>query len=132
MRPGRPGTGSTGRRSRRGRDAGDRAGVDAEREGRQGEDRSQGRRAARAVSDRRVAAPGHGALDRRSRPRRELTRAHDACRRDLMNARHRVSKMLLRHGRVYPEAVDLDAGSTAAGWLPSSSASRCRRSRART
>ncbi len=33
---------------------------------------------------------------------RELTRAHDACRRDLMNARHRVSKMLLRHGRVYP------------------------------
>jgi transposase len=34
---------------------------------------------------------------------RELTRAHDACRRDLMNARHRVSKMLLRHGGVYPE-----------------------------
>lgn len=34
---------------------------------------------------------------------RELTRAHDACRRDLMNARHRVSKLLLRHGRVYPE-----------------------------
>jgi transposase len=32
---------------------------------------------------------------------RELIRAHDACRRDLMNARHRVSKMLLRHGRVY-------------------------------
>ncbi len=34
---------------------------------------------------------------------REVTRAHDACRRDLMNARHRVSKMLLRHGRVYPK-----------------------------
>lgn len=34
---------------------------------------------------------------------RELIRAHDACRRDLMNARHRVSKMLLRHGRVYPK-----------------------------
>jgi transposase len=33
---------------------------------------------------------------------RELMRAHDACRRDLMAARHRVSKMLLRHGRVYP------------------------------
>ena len=31
-------------------------------------------------------------------------RAHDACRRDLMTARHRVSKMLLRHGRVYPES----------------------------
>jgi transposase len=34
---------------------------------------------------------------------RDLMRAHDACRRDLMNARHRVSKMLLRHGRVYPK-----------------------------
>jgi len=34
---------------------------------------------------------------------REMTRRHDACRRDLMNARHRVSKMLLRHGRVYPK-----------------------------
>jgi transposase len=34
---------------------------------------------------------------------REVVRAHDACRRDLMNARHRVSKMLLRHGRVYPK-----------------------------
>jgi transposase len=34
---------------------------------------------------------------------RELTRGHDACRRDLMTARHRVSKMLLRHGRVYPK-----------------------------
>lgn len=34
---------------------------------------------------------------------RELTRAHDACRRDLMDARHRVSKMLLRHGIVYPK-----------------------------
>jgi transposase len=32
---------------------------------------------------------------------RELTRAHEMCRRDLMTARHRVSKMLLRHGRVY-------------------------------
>lgn len=36
---------------------------------------------------------------------RELTRAHDACRRDLMCARHRVSKMLLRHGRVYPKST---------------------------
>ena len=34
---------------------------------------------------------------------REMTRLHDVCRRDLMNARHRVSKMLLRHGRVYPK-----------------------------
>jgi transposase len=34
---------------------------------------------------------------------REITRAHDAVRRDLMMARQRVSKLLLRHGRVYPE-----------------------------
>src|SRR3954447_21348077 len=36
---------------------------------------------------------------------REVTRVHDACRRDLMNARHRVSKMLLRPGRVYPKST---------------------------
>ena len=35
---------------------------------------------------------------------RDLMRAHDACRRDLMDARHRVSKLLLRYGRVYPES----------------------------
>lgn len=35
---------------------------------------------------------------------RDLTRAHDNCRRDLMRARHRVSKMLLRYGRVYPKS----------------------------
>src|ERR1700757_428039 len=35
---------------------------------------------------------------------RELGRAHDAVRRDLMRARHRVSKMLLRYGVVYPES----------------------------
>ena len=52
---------------------------------------------------------GRGARRRAVEAARELTRAHDACRRDLMNARHRVSKMLLRHGRVYPEPIDLDA-----------------------
>lgn len=34
---------------------------------------------------------------------RELTRRHDTCRRDLMTARQRVSKMLLVHGLVYPK-----------------------------
>jgi transposase len=34
---------------------------------------------------------------------RELVRGHDAVRRDLMTARHRVSKMLLRHGLIYPD-----------------------------
>jgi transposase len=36
---------------------------------------------------------------------RELTRLHDQGRRDLMTARHRISKMLLRHGRVYPKST---------------------------
>ena len=40
---------------------------------------------------------------------RELARCHDACRRDLMSARHRVSKMLLRHGRVYPHPTTWSA-----------------------
>jgi transposase len=52
-----------------------------------------------------VAAPGVKAA-------RELARAHDACRRDLMDARHRVSKMLLRHG-IVPRTTR-GAGSTAA------------------
>jgi hypothetical protein len=34
---------------------------------------------------------------------RELTRAHDSCRWNLMTARHRVSKMLLHLGIVYPK-----------------------------
>ena len=46
---------------------------------------------------------------------RELTRAHDACRRDLMSARHRVSKMLLRHGVVYPK--DNTWGTEHRRWL---------------
>jgi len=33
---------------------------------------------------------------------RDLVRAREALRQDLMRARHRVSKLLLRHGRVYP------------------------------
>ena len=46
---------------------------------------------------------------------RDLMRAHDACRRDLMDARHRVSKLLLRHGRVYPERSTWTARHR--GWL---------------
>jgi transposase len=38
---------------------------------------------------------------------RKVTARHDACRRDLMNARQRVSKMLLRDGRVYPKPTTL-------------------------
>jgi len=63
-----------------------------------GQDRSPDAGAARAVSVGRVVEGGHGLAGGGSRPRGELTRAHDACRRDLMNARHRVSKMLCAHG----------------------------------
>ena len=37
-----------------------------------------------------------------------------------MRARHRVSKLLLVHGRVYPGADDVEPRSTAAGWRASS------------
>jgi transposase len=36
---------------------------------------------------------------------REMTRAHDSARQELMRARHRASKMLLRHGLVYPKST---------------------------
>jgi hypothetical protein len=51
----------------------------------------------------RPARPGTVVPSPQVEAAREVVRAHDACRRDLMNARHRVSKMLLRHGRVYPK-----------------------------
>ena len=36
---------------------------------------------------------------------RDLVRAREALRQDLMRARHRVSKLLLRYGRVYPQGA---------------------------
>ncbi len=35
---------------------------------------------------------------------RDLVRAREDARGDLMRARHRLSKLLLRHGMVYPPA----------------------------
>jgi len=55
---------------------------------------------------------------------RELTRAHDACRRDLMNARHRVSKMLLRHGRGLSATVDMVGGASSLALAPAVRADR--------
>ena len=82
-------------------DGGDRAGQDAARAGdRVKTDRKDAELLARCLlagSLLRSWCPAAG------RGRAGVTRAHDACRRDLMNARHRVSKMLLRHGRVYPK-----------------------------
>ena len=54
---------------------------------------------------------------------RELTRCHDMCRRDLMTARHRISKMLLRHGRVYPKPTTWKQDHRHAGWRASISTS---------
>jgi transposase len=42
-------------------------------------------------------------------------RSHDACHQDLMRVRHRVSKMLLRHGRVYPSPSTWTTAHR--GWL---------------
>ena len=39
---------------------------------------------------------------------REMTRAHDACRRDLMNARHRVSQDAAASRPGLPQVDDLD------------------------
>jgi len=41
--------------------------------------------------------------DVRTEAAREIARAHDDVRVDLMGARHRVSKQLLRHGQVYSD-----------------------------
>ncbi len=43
-----------------------------------------------------VAVPGEG-----QEAARDLVRAREDCREDLMRARHRLSKLLLRHGQVY-------------------------------
>ena len=45
---------------------------------------------------------------------RDLVRAREDCRGDLMRARHRLSKLLLRHGIVYPGSAWTDAHD---GWL---------------
>ena len=95
-------------RGGRDRDRGDRAEQDAAGARRPGQDRSQGRRAAGAAAAGRPADGGRGAPPERrggppSRRAREQVRARSDARR------HRVSKLLLRHGRVYPERDDLDA-----------------------
>src|SRR5437667_4662800 len=49
---------------------------------------------------------------------RHLARAREQVRVDLMRCRHRVSKLLLLHGRVYPETEHLDAGAPALAFAP--------------
>jgi hypothetical protein len=92
MRRGRRGLGSIGRRSRRDWGGGDRTGQDAAGPAdRVKTDRKDAELLARLLMAGSLRAAVGG--------RRELTRLHDACRRDLITARHRASKMLLRHGR---------------------------------
>ena len=52
---------------------------------------------------RRPAEGRHGAQPRAFEAARHLCRAREQVRGDLMRCRHRVSKLLLLHGRVYPE-----------------------------
>jgi transposase len=53
---------------------------------------------------------------------RDLTRAREQVRVDLCRARHRVSKLLLRYGRVYPDKTRPPGRRrTAAGWPASAS-----------
>ena len=47
---------------------------------------------------------------------RDLVRAREDVRCDLPRARHRVSKLLLRHGQVYPRASRRGRSDTATGW----------------
>ena len=104
MRPARPGSGWRGRRAAGIAMQVVRAGQDAAGGGRSGQDRPQGRRAARAV------AAGRAAAARSTVPPDWLeavpasgARAASRSARDLVRARHRVSKLLLVDGRVYPE-----------------------------
>ena len=54
---------------------------------------------------------------------RDLVRAREDCRGDLMTARHRVSKLLLRQGIVYSGGKPGTAG-TNAGYAHSGSTTR--------
>ena len=55
---------------------------------------------------------------------RDLVRAREDARGDLMRARHRVSKMLLRQGIVYSGGEAVDRRSTTAGCAANGSTSR--------
>jgi transposase len=49
---------------------------------------------------------------------RDLMRAHDACRRDLMDARHRVLKAAAALRPCLPREVDVDGPSPRLAWTP--------------
>ena len=62
---------------------------------------------------------------------RDLVRAREAVRVDLMRARHRLSKLLLRHGIRFDDGAR-GPSATAPGWLASRSSGRRRRRRCST
>ena len=105
MRPGRPGSGWRGRWQAagtrvRGRGAGqDRAAGAGPRQ-----DRPPRRRAAGAPADDRRPACGPGAVAEEE-ALRDLVRAREDVRGDLMRARHRMGKLLLRHDVRYDGAA---------------------------
>ena len=57
---------------------------------------------------------------------RHLCRAREQVRSDLMRCRHRVSKLLLLHGRVYPEATTWNCPSPAVACAAAVRRARCR------
>ena len=108
MRPGRPGSGWPGRLTAAGircevaapsklqRPAGDRVKTDAR-------DALQLARLLRMDELTAVTVPSV-----EQEAARDLVRAREDCRGDLMRARHRLSKLLLRHGIVYAGGRRLD------------------------
>ena len=55
---------------------------------------------------------------------RDLCRTRGDMVEDLTRARNRLGKFLLRHGRVWPGRVDLDAPAPGVAWLPAVRAAR--------
>ena len=100
MRPGRPGSGCTGPDRRRdpvrGRRAVEAAAARGDRVKTDAKDAVHLARLLRLDEFIAVSIP---TVDQEAA--RDLVRAREDCRGDLMRARHRLSKLLLRHGIVY-------------------------------
>ena len=92
------------------------AGEDRAAGGGQGQDRSARRRAGAAPVDDRWAAPGQGPDQRRRRRCAMSFGRREAVRGDLMRARQRLSKLLLRHDVRYEDTASAWTVSHR-GWL---------------
>ena len=91
--------------------------------GRPGQDRSPRRRALGAAAVGRELCSRCACPAQAEEALRDLVRAREDIRGDLMRARHRLSKLLLRHEMRYRGHGQAGSSATAPGWLRSSSAS---------